>query len=283
MSSNRLYTKRTLSDNVNLVFDFVGDNWKHWLELMFYFLLPPSVLLGATIATLYNENEASMSTTAYVISGILFVLGCAVVTALGILLVKWSEDHDGSLKGLDAATMLRLLPGPTLRCLGIIVLGDVLLALMLVTMVIPIFGLVAVFAALPVFLVCPIMLLEPDEQSVGGLFSRAFSLGFKKWGTLILLALIMGVVMVMINNAASFPLGLVMVLESIFEQPTGDSVLWTFVLDIVRYVLCVAECFIIFVGLGLFVLAMTYYYGSVATEVEDIGLENEISHFSDLK
>ncbi len=280
MNSNRLYTKRTLSETVNMVFDFVGEHWRLCLRLMVYFLLPFSVLLGATIATFYNEADESMS--AYVISAILFIAGCTVVTTLGILLVKWHEDHNGSLDGLDASTMLRLMPGPSLRCLGIIVLGNVFLALAFVTMIIPIIGFVAVFAALPVFLVCPIMLLE-SRNLPSGLVGRAFSLGYKKWGTLILLTLIMGVVAALINNAATFPLGIITIVESLLEQPTADSVLWTFILDLVRYVLCVAECFIIFVGIGLFVLAMTYHYGSVATEVDDIGLENDINNFADLK
>ena len=47
--------------------------------------------------------------------------------------------------------------------------------------------------------------------------------------------------------------------------------------------MCVAECFVVFVGIGMFVLAITFHYGSVATEAEDLGLESDIDDFAKLK
>ena len=70
MNSNRLYRNRTLTDNVNMVFDFVGENWRKWFKMMAYFLLPFSVFLGTTLTTLYDESSTSMSETMYVVSHI---------------------------------------------------------------------------------------------------------------------------------------------------------------------------------------------------------------------
>ena len=282
MSSNRLYRQRSISDTVNMVFDFVGENWRKWFKLMIYFLLPFSVLLGTTIATFYDESSDSMSTMAYVVSAILFLGGCAVVTALQILLVKWNEAHDGTLDQCEVADMWHIMPKTTLKCLGIIVLWTPLLLLAILCNIIPVIGFAAIFAVLPIFLLCPIMLLESDH-SLADLGRRAFSLGFKKWGALIVIAVVMSLVGMLINNAATFPLGIFLVVESLFEQSESDSMIWSFVMDVIRYVLCVAACFMIFVEIGLFVLAMTIHYGSVATEVEDIGLENDIDNFANLK
>ena len=54
-------------------------------------------------------------------------------------------------------------------------------------------------------------------------------------------------------------------------------------MDVCDYVLSVAQCFMFFVEMGLFVLAMTYHYGSVVAETEDIGLESDIDNFAQLK
>ena len=265
-----------------MVFDFVGENWRLWFKLMIYFLLPFSVLLGSTFATFYNENDTPMPDIAYVMSAVLFILCCAVVTALEILLVKWYETHNFTLEGCDVGTMWRMISKPSLKCLGIIVLWTPLVALALMSIVIPIIGFVVMFAMLPVFLMCPIMLLEP-ENTFTGIVSRAFSLGYKKWGSLILVAVVMGIVGAMLNNAITFPLGIFVTFQTVLDFSPSDSAFWSFIIDVFFYIMCVAECFMIFVELGLFVLAMTYHYGSVAAEVEDIGLESDIDDFANLK
>lgn len=281
MNNYRLYTKRTLTENVNMVFDFVGENWRQWFKIMLYFLLPFSVVLGTTIAALNEDLYTYFSENTPVIPIVLLILGYVVDTTLVILMVKWHETHNGSLEGCDGATMLRMMPKPTLKCLGIIVLWTPVLALAIASIVIPIIGFVLIFAMLPVFLLCPIMLLEP-KTSFLGMTKRAFTLGYKKWGALILLAIIMSIVGVLLNNAVSFPLGIFTVVRTLLEDSTSSSMFWSLLTDVLFYILYVAECFMIFVETGLFVLAMTYYYGSVAAEVEDIGLENEIDNFPNL-
>lgn len=263
-----------------MVFDFVGENWRKWFMMMVYFLLPFSVVIGASVAK-FDFDDFSFDTI-YVASFFFFIVGCAVVTALEILLVKWSETHNGTLEGCNMATMWRMLPQATLKCLVAIVIGTPLVILSFLGNIIPIIGLVVVFATLPVFLVCPIMLLEP-KGSFWGNFKRAFSLGYQKWGRLILVTVIMGVVSILINNAITFPMAIYVVLDSTFQLSTTDSVFWSFLMDVFEYVISVAQCFMVFVEIGLFVLAMTYYYGSVATEVEDIGLESDIDNFAHLK
>jgi len=285
MNSNRLYMHRSLSDNVNMVFDFVGENWRKLLKMMIYFLLPFSVLIGIALSSIQRGNDTLLSPTTYVVSGALFVAGCAVVTALVILLVKWSEAHNGTLDGCEVGTMWRMLPRSALKCLGVIVLWTPLMVLACFLVVIPIIGWAAILAVLPIYLLCPIMLLEPGSGSLLDVASRAFSLGFKKWGRLILTTLIMGVVAVLINNAITFPLAIYKVVDSVFWTRGGatDTVFKSFVVDMMFYIICVAESFMIFVETGLFVLAMTYHYGSVATEVEDIGLERDIDNFPNLQ
>ena len=266
---------------MNMVFDFVGDNWKLWLKLMLYFLLPFSVLLGTTFATFYKDSDSFSFDTPAVISVVLFIVGYAVVTAMMILLVKWYETHDYSLDGCNVTTMWRMLPGASLKCLGFIVILNLLMGLSLL-MAIFLIGIGAMLALLPLYLLCPIMLLEPNT-SFSGVFSRAFSLGYKKWGALFLVALVMGIVTVLMNNAITFPLSIFIHFRDVLENPTTNSVFYSLGIDIFFYVMCVAQCFMIYVVTGLFTLAMTYHYGSVAAEVDDIGLENDIENFAQLK
>ena len=281
MNSYRLYRNRTLTENMNMVFDFVSDNWKLWLKLMVYFLLPFSVLLGTTFATFYKDADSLTFDLPMALSIVLFVVGSAVVTALMILLVKWYETHDYTLDGCNVSSMWRMLPGASLKCLGFIVIMDLLMGLSLLLAVF-IIGIVAMLALLPLFLLCPIMLLEP-QNSFLGVFNRAFSLGYKKWGALILIALVMSIVAVLLNNAVTFPLGIFKIIQSLLEESTTDSMFFSLGSDIFFYVMCVAECFMIYVEMGLFILAMTYHYGSVAAEVDDIGLESDIDNFAQLK
>ena len=284
MNSNRLYSNRSLTETVNMVFDLVGEDWKKWTKMMVYFLLPFSVLMGAAIASFDIETIDDLSPkigTTLAVAFVLSIVGCAVVTAMQILLVQWRDTHDGSLEGCEVATMWRMLPRPMLKCLGVIVIGTPLVALALASVIIPVGGLVLLFAVLPVFMVCPIMLLEPKNSFLSHI-KHAFSLGYSKWGRLILMALIMGLVTFFINNAVAFPRAIYTMADSVFEFSTTDNVIWSFVMDVCDYVLSVAQCFMYFVQMGLFVLAMTYHYGSVVAEAEDIGLESDIDNFAQL-
>ena len=284
MNSNRLYSNRSLTETVNMVFDLVGEDWKKWTKMMVYFLLPFSVLMGAAIASFDIETIDDLSPkigTTLAVAFVLSIVGCAVVTAMQILLVQWRDTHDGSLEGCEVATMWRMLPRPMLKCLGVIVIGTPLVALALASVIIPVGGLVLLFAVLPVFMVCPIMLLEPKNSFLSHI-KHAFSLGYSKWGRLILMALIMGLVTFFINNAVAFPRAIYTMADSVFEFSTTDNVIWSFAMDVCDYVLSVAQCFMYFVQMGLFVLAMTYHYGSVVAEAEDIGLESDIDNFAQL-
>lgn len=284
MNNNRLYRNRTLTDTVNMVFDLVGEDWKKWIKMMVYFLLPFSVLMGAALASFSIESIDDLSptiVTTLVVAFVLSVVGCAVVTAMQILLVQWRDTHDGTLEGCEVATMWRMLPRPMLKCLGVITIGSPLMALAIISILIPVGGLVLLFAVLPVFMVCPIMLLEPNDSFLSHI-KRAFSLGYSKWGRLILMALIMGLVSFFINNAVAFPRAIFSIADSVLEFSTTDNVIWSFVMDVCDYLLSVAQCFMSFVQMGLFVLAMTYHYGSVVAEKEDIGLESDIDNFAQL-
>ena len=155
-------------------------------------------------------------------------------------------------------------------------------SLSVLAIIIPIAGLAAIFAVLPVFLSAPIMMLEPKD-SLLNVIKRAFSLGYKKWGALILISLIMGLVGFLLNNATTFPLGMLVSLKELLVDPNTGSVFWSFVTDIATYVLCVAGSFISFIEMGLFIHAITCHYGSVTAEVEDIDLDNDIDNFAQLK
>ncbi|MBR2085020.1 MAG: hypothetical protein IJ879_10615, partial [Muribaculaceae bacterium] len=141
MNNYQLYRNRSVSDNVNMVFDFVGENWKKWLMMKVYFLLPFSVILGIVIATFYSDTDTPMSSTAYMLFIVLFILGCAVATALEMLLIQWRETHGGTLDGCDMAAMWRMMPRATLRCLLLIVTSIPILLLAVLAIIIPIAGL----------------------------------------------------------------------------------------------------------------------------------------------
>lgn len=281
MSKNRLYSVRSATDNVNMVFDFVGENWRLWFKVMIYFLLPLSVLLGSSLVSFYGSGVDDVSTMGYVVPIVLFLIGCTVDTTLQLLLVSWHQSHDGSLGSCSVSALWPMMPRALAKCLGVIVLWTPVVVLALALVLIPVVGLLILFAILPVFLMCPIMLLEPGT-SFGAMIGRAFSLGYKKWGALILTAVVMAVVAFFMNNSVTFPLGIYLSFESILQHSAPDTVLWSFITDVLRYVLYSAACFMIFVQIGVFVLAMTWHYGSVAAEAEDIGLESDIDNFANL-
>lgn len=282
-----LYMKRTMTEKINVTFDFVRDNWRQWLKFSLYFLLPISVLQALGLNAIVDAMENKFPTTAVTITSLLYLLGTGIDTALMLLLLKWTLTHDDGLEHCDMAYLRHTMPKASLKCTLvwlIIVLcsAPVFIVAILGAIIFPFMGLIAFFALLPLTLVCPVYILE-DNARFWTSFKRGFRLGFKRWGAIILVAAVMLVTVMILQNFVNIPTIIATIYKGDFSTTSStESLGWHMALNIGYYVMLILYCFISYLGIAMFTLTIAYHYGSVVSDVEDYSLESEIDNFAQM-
>ena len=284
-----LYKVRSTSEKMNVAFDFVRENWRQWLKFSLYFLLPLSVIQASVGNALMNVifAEKDFTGSLAVIGSLVFFVGLAVDTALMIMLIKWCLNHTDGLSQCTMSHLWRVMPQASAKCLLawliiVIITIPVMVISVLGSLIIPLLVVIVFFVLLPVLIICPIYLLEENVAIVPAA-KRAFSLGYKRWGEIILVALVMLITVMMLGNAIHIPYFFALFFQEQFSSGNIEgSFVWKMVLDAIVYVLTVMECFSWYLGLALFTIVLTYHYGSVAAAVEDIALVNDIDDFANL-
>lgn len=282
-----LYKSRTMTEKMNVSFDFVRENWRQWLKFSLYFLLPLSIVQGAAVDSFWDmQNDIkAFSWSVIVLNVSVFFIGLAVDTALMIMFIKWCQTHSDGLSQCSMSYLRSVMPKATLRCLMawlviFVITLPALLVSVLGSIVIPFFVIIVFFLLLPLLMMCPIYLLEDNATFVSSL-KRSFSLGLKRWGAIILVAVVAILTIVFLENVVNIPYVVAnFVKAQIFSNTDTESLVWKVLLEMLVYVVNVLHCFVTYLGIAMFTLVMTYHYGSLAVEVENVDLESEIDNFA---
>lgn len=281
-----LYAERTVSEQVNTTFDLVRSQWRQWLRMSAYVLLPLSIVQGLGVnnilaAILYDTDFPVASG---VMAGVVALVGLSLMSALMIELLRWHHTHADGLQGVTFAQLWPRLWRSALKCvpawlLAVVIMVPGILLAMVMSLLIPVMVLLFVAAMLPLWQVPPVYLLE----GVGfwTAFRRAFQLGYSRWGKLVGLNFMMLVAVLIIQSTTTIPMTVAGVAVSELGHSSSAYELKVF-MQLMVYLGAVLHSVVTYVGLSLTVIANTLYYTSVGTEVEQVNIESEIENFENL-
>lgn len=281
-----LYTSRTVSEVVNATFEFVKENWRPWLRLSLYVMLPISIIQGMGLNNIFAAifNDSDFPVMAAVIAGAFTLIGAAACTALQIAMLKWYDTHDDRLERASLTNMRPMLLKYFLKSLPIWLLIAVVslpgMAVSLaVSLLLPVAVLLFLAAMLPLWLVAPVYLLEECPFWVA--LKRAFVLGYSRWLKLVGVGFCMALAAMIMQNLTTIPWSVSLV----FIQTLGDmssAYEWKVFSELLFYVFTILQCMMAYMGMSFFVLAMSFYYANVATDVDQVNIESEIENFENL-
>ena len=109
----RLYERRSLTGKVNTVFDFIHVNWRPWLRLTVYVLLPISIVAGMGLVDfmahhVFHDHGGDWLASAIMVYGLMAV-GYMMANCLCLSLMKCYFDRPDGLETVTFGDLWRCL------------------------------------------------------------------------------------------------------------------------------------------------------------------------------
>lgn len=304
-----LYASRSIGETLSATFDFVTQNFVSLIKFLSAFLLPVSALMGlsyqsmfssfANIENLNDETEQILSVvTSYLPVLLLCLIGALLTVAVTYTLMQKYQQRDNLLKGVTLSEIKPLLKHNLWRVFKMLLLLTLIgivafVVLVLVAAMIMSIGskfeaflfllYIAMLAiALPLGLALPLCVFEPEL----GLFScvkKALRLGFKTWGTLFVVMLVITMLVQIVSFILMIPFLFTTMTTMFFEIDSSQyaslaytSSAWFSVLTFASSLLF---CFGLLLMSALSFVAFAFCYGRAADKVEGVSVKNAVQNF----
>lgn len=304
-----LYASRSIGETLSATFDFVAQNFVPLIKFLSAFLLPVSALMGLSYQSLLSsfahiedyddETELILSAvTGYIPVFVLCLIGALLTVAVTYTLMQKYQQRDNLLKGITLNEIKPLLKHNFWRLLKMLLLLTLIgmvafVALVLVAaMIMAIGGKFEIFLfllymamlaiALPLGLVLPMCVFEP-ELSLFSCVKKAVRLGFKTWGTLFVVMLVITMLVQIVSVILIIPFMFTTVSSMFFEIDSSQyaslaytSSAWFSVLTFASSLLF---CFGLLLMSALSFVAFAFCYGRAADKVEGVSVKNAVQNF----
>lgn len=304
-----LYASRSIGETLSATFDFVTQNFVPLIKFLSAFLLPVSALMGlsyqsmfssfAHIENLNDETEQILSVVmSYLPVLLLCLIGALLTVAVTYTLMQKYQQRDNLLKGLTLSEIKPLLKHNLWRVFKMLLLLTLLgivafvVLVLVATMMMAIGGKFEAFLfllymamlaiALPLGLALPLCVFEPEL----GLFScvkKALRLGFKTWGTLFVVMLVITMLVQIVSFILMIPFLFTTMTTMFFEIDSTQyaslaytSSAWFSVLTFASSLLF---CFGLLLMSALSFVAFAFCYGRAADKVEGVSVKNAVQNF----
>lgn len=304
-----LYASRSIGETLSATFDFVTQNFVPLIKFLAAFLLPVSALMGlsyqsmfssfAHIDNLNDETEQILSVVmSYLPVLLLCLIGALLTVAVTYTLMQKYQQRDNLLKGLTLSEIKPLLKHNLWRVFKMLLLLTLIgivafvVLVLVATMIMSIGSKFEAFLfllymamlaiALPLGLVLPLCVFEPEL----GLFScvkKALRLGFKTWGTLFVVMLVITMLVQIVSFILMIPFLFTTMTTMFFEIDSSQyaslaytSSAWFSVLTFASSLLF---CFGLLLMSALSFVAFAFCYGRAADKVEGVSVKNAVQNF----
>ena len=304
-----LYASRSIGETLSATFDFVTQNFVPLIKFLSAFLLPVSALMGlsyqsmfssfAHIENLNDETEQILSVVmSYLPVLLLCLIGALLTVAVTYTLMQKYQQRDNLLKGVTLSEIKPLLKHNLWRVFKMLLLLTLLgivafvVLVLVATMIMSIGSKFEAFLfllymamlaiALPLGLVLPLCVFEP-ELSLFSCVKKALRLGFKTWGTLFVVMLVITMLVQIVSFILMIPFLFTTMTTMFFEIDSTQyaslaytSSAWFSVLTFASSLLF---CFGLLLMSALSFVAFAFCYGRAADKVEGVSVKNAVQNF----
>ena len=304
-----LYASRSIGETLSATFDFVTQNFVPLIKFLSAFLLPVSALMGlsyqsmfssfAHIENLNDETDMILSVvTSYLPVLLLCLIGALLTVAVTYTLMQKYQQRDNLLKGVTLSEIKPLLKHNLWRVFKMLLLLTLLgivafvVLVLVATMIMSIGSKFEAFLfllymamlaiALPLGLALPLCVFEPEL----GLFScvkKALRLGFKTWGTLFVVMLVITMLVQIVSFILMIPFLFTTMTSMFFEIDSTQyaslaytSSAW---FSVFTFASSLLFCFGLLLMSALSFVAFAFCYGRAADKVEGVSVKNAVQNF----
>lgn len=304
-----LYASRSIGETLSATFDFVTQNFVPLIKFLSAFLLPVSALMGlsyqsmfssfAHIDNLNDETEQILSVVmSYLPVLVLCLIGALLTVAVTYTLMQKYQQRDNLLKGLTLSEIKPLLKHNLWRVLKMLLLLTLIgivafvVLVLVATMIISIGSKFEAFLfllymamlaiALPLGLVLPLCVFEP-ELSLFSCVKKALRLGFKTWGTLFVVMLVITMLVQIVSFILMIPFLFTTMTTMFFEIDSSQYASLAYTnsawFSVLTFASSLLFCFGLLLMSALSFVAFAFCYGRAADKVEGVSVKNAVQNF----
>lgn len=304
-----LYASRSIGETLSATFDFVTQNFVTLIKFLSAFLLPVSALMGLSYQSMFSsfahidylkdETEQILSVVmSYLPVLLLSLIGALLTVAVTYTLMQKYQQRDNLLKGLTLSEIKPLLKHNLWRVFKMLLLLTLIgivafvVLVLVATMIMSIGSKFEAFLfllymamlaiALPLGLVLPLCVFEP-ELDLFSCVKKALRLGFKTWGTLFVVMLVITMLVQIVSFILMIPFLFTTMTTMFFEIDSTQyaslaytSSAWFSVLTFASSLLF---CFGLLLMSALSFVAFAFCYGRAADKVEGVSVKNAVQNF----
>ncbi len=299
MNKIPLYCVRTFSEKFSATIDFCNQNWRVLFRMSLYFILPLSLLQSFGLTNYYQwafQNAVSGATS---IDGLPFgsmglLIGGSMLLSLIMMSVVYGlmKCYDRSDEGIATLTLrefnptlLHFLKRSVVALLVLLLVEVVVIGIcVFFAMISPIALVLALIPVMvflfPVALFIPTYLFE-DDTPVFSAFVKGYRYGFKTWGGMFKLLIVMGFAVYFVSSLMMLPAMIMMVAKG-FLFPGAMASTSSLLYSLGTFLVSVLTAFFAnLFSLPVFI-ALAYQYGHAAEKFDNVTVEERIDDFEEL-
>ena len=297
------YQERTFGEKFNVSFEFIKQNWKILLRYISYGILPLSLVGGLSFdglimnitdeVALYDVNNTySNFVLPYISLVIIFMVGALWLATTVFSLMRVYNQRDNGLENItfsevkdefkrNAWRIVKCNVLITLLMLAVISVF-VLLAMLIHWSVMFLLIAAVVASFIPLLMITPTYLYE--DISIWKACVRGFQLGWKTWGGIFALGVVLWLLSNVIVSIFSLPWEICFIVKSIFAQSgsADSSFLSSVWFTLISYVFSIVMFYVQYVAYSLFYVSTSYLYSHAAEQQDDMSVEAGIANFNEL-
>lgn len=312
-----LYVERTFSQKLSATFDFLSENGKVIFKLLAYLLLPVSAVQAIGLDVYFNSAMSAamggMATdhTEYldIIFGLMGYLlaimaGTVLCTALIYSLTDIYGQRQERLAGITMGEVRPTLMGNIGRVLKMmlamilvitvaIVLSGIIVwmaagttggganAGMIVTFILVLYIALFIFM-LPLSLALPAYLLEKD-LGVWEAMRKSLRLGFKTWGGIFAVTLVLGFIGNFIHGVSFMPWYIMQIVKTLLvSSDNAADIVTSPVYTFITYLFGVAQSFGMYISMTIIYTGLAVQYGHAAEKIDGVSVERDVDNFEQM-
>lgn len=314
-----LYVRRSFAEKLSAIFDFTSENFRPLFRFLSVFLLPLCIIGGVCYTLLFGQMFGSLKTgydtlaaiyqmvVNYSLTILVSIVAFAATSGVVYTLMQQYWARPTRLVGITYAEMktslwanirkslrleLALLAVFLLAIIliiaiavGVAVVGGATLDSDLVETLLGLgllmFYIVILVVALPLALACPACVL--GHLTIWQSVKQAFRLGFRVWGGLLGIVIILYMICQLVSMALGIPFMVLSIIKGVtMQESSNDSFTSETWFNLANYVSGALFLYGTYMSIGLLQIGMGFYYGHAAEKVDGISMTQDVDQFEAL-
>ena len=302
------YRQRSFSEKLNVVFEFIRENWRPLLKYSFYVITPVCLIQTLALNSFFTSylnaimklsgnSLFSNSLSGFIINygSYLFcaLIGSAIMSGLIYAMMQTYAVRENRLQEVvlddfkdllvkNAWKYIRLLFLILFVYVIIVMLMGFLAAISLWSLVITIpIMLIGILCLLPLMLVVPVYIFERDITFIAAL-QKAWKLGFATLGGMLGLMIVLYIISSVIQTVTMLPWYVVLLVGMIFSITSESTMSQSAIYKFILYLLGLIQSFGAYIASIIGIIGLAFQYFHAREKVEGVTIESNITNFGNL-